>query len=99
MMELERLKQAAIAKENYLVANELKQLMEKLNNLERKKAAAVRKEDFLLALEIKKEITDLLATTPPCDSIGAETKQEYGSRCNARFSLFENPMEAGLRVC
>ena len=66
-MELERLKQAAIAKENYLVANELKQQMEKLNNLERKKAAAVRKEDFLLALEIKKEITDLLTKTTPCD--------------------------------
>merc|ERR1712110_1121630 len=65
MMQLERLKQAAIAKENYLLANELKQRMEKVNNLERKKAAAVREEDFLLAMEIKKEITNLLTMAPP----------------------------------
>lgn len=92
MMELERLKQAAIAKENYLVANELKQQMEKLNNLERKKAAAVRKEDFLLALEIKKEITDLLTKTTPCGPTEAETKEECGGRCDGPFSLFEKPM-------
>lgn len=96
MMELERLKQAAIAKENYLVANELKQQMEKLNNLERKKAAAVRKEDFLLALEIKKEITDLLTKTTPCDPTEAETKED---RCDGPFSLFEKPMApTGLAV-
>jgi len=92
MMELERLKQAAIAKENYLLANELKQRMEKMNNLERKKAAAVRKEDFLLALEIKKEITDLLTKATSCGPTEAETKEECGGRCDGPFSLFEKPM-------
>lgn len=96
MMELERLKQAAIAKENYLLANELKQRMEKLNNLERKKAVAVRQEDFLGALEIKKQIDDLLTMGTPCDPIGAETKQECGSRCDKPYSLFAKPMETGL---
>jgi len=102
MMQLERLKQAAIAKENYLLANELKQRMEKMNNLERKKAAAVRKEDFLLALEIKKEITDLLTMTPPpCNPVGAETKQECDNRCERPFSLFDKSVgcQTGLTVC
>jgi len=113
MMQLERLKQAAIAKENYLLANELKQRMEKVNNLERKKAVAVREEDFLLAMGIKKEITNLLTMAPPmappshCASacqnprIGAETKQEYDNRCEREFSLFDHPVERqpSLKAC
>jgi len=81
---LDRMKQAAIAKEDFLLANSLKEKMEKVNDLERKKAVAVRTEDFLLAMDIKKQINQLTASTP----ISQETKQEHEDLNN--FSLFEN---------
>jgi len=91
LVRLERLKQAAIAKEDFLLANSLKEKMKKVNDLEIKKAAAVRTEDFLLAMEIKKQITQLTASTP----IGQETKQECGEPDEEldTFSLFETPMQ------
>jgi len=84
LVQLERLKQAAITKEDYLLANSLKEKMEKVDELEMKKAAAVRTEDFLLAMDIKKQITQLTASTPVCQ----ETNQECEELNN--FSLFHN---------
>jgi len=91
LMCLEKLKRAAVLEENFLLANELKQKMEKMNDLEIKKAAAVRKEDFLLAMEIKKQITQLLPSTCTSTSIYPETKQDCGDRFS--FSLFDQPLK------
>merc|ERR1712224_528427 len=76
LTRLDRLKQAAIVKEDFLLANSLKEKMEKVNDLERKKAAAVRTEDFLLAMDIKKQITQLsLHPDLPRDEAGARGSQ------------------------
>merc|ERR1712032_688728 len=87
LVQLDQLKQAAIAKEDFLLANSLKEKMDKLNELEIKKAAAVRTEDFLLAMDIKKQINELTVSTLTCQ----ETKQECEDLNN--FSLFENPLQ------
>lgn len=94
LIVLEKLKRAAVLEENFLLANELKQKMEKMNDLEIKKAAAVRKEDFLLAMEIKKQITQLLPSTST--SICQETKQNCDDRIS--FSLFDQPLEHTSRI-
>jgi hypothetical protein len=69
--ELQRLKQAAVSREDFLVAAQIKQRIEtvtKIAELERRKQQAVCDEDFLLAMDLKKqinEIKDLECTQPP----------------------------------
>jgi len=101
LTHLERLKQAAVLNEDFLLANELKQHIEKLNDLELKKADAVRKEDFLVAMDIKKQISQLIndnsSSTSASASAQSETKQQefddyrYNKTCDItcdQFSLF-----------
>ena len=99
LIHLERLKQAAVLNEDFLLANELKQHIEKLNDLELKKADAVRKEDFLVAMDIKKQISQLINNNSSSASVSAEseTKQQefddypYKKTCDNtcdQFSLF-----------
>jgi hypothetical protein len=99
LTHLERLKQAAVLNEDFLLANKLKQQIEKLNDLELKKADAVRKEDFLVAMDIKKQISQLINDNSSSTSASAEseTKQQefddyrYKKTCDItcdQFSLF-----------
>lgn len=104
LKRLEQLKQDAITKEDFLLADKLKQHMNKLNELESKKSVAVQKEDFLLAMDIKKQIDQILTDVPSSISISGEkeTKQECDDRFYIRsvnhFSLFDKPLER-IRVC
>lgn len=59
VQQLQALKQAAVAQENFLMAADLKQQIQKVVELEVKKTAAVNKEDFLAAMQIKKQIEEL----------------------------------------
>jgi len=62
LQELERLKRAAIEREDYLDAQRLKDriaLERCFANLQRQKTAAVRSEDFLRAQQLKQEIAEL----------------------------------------
>lgn len=69
--ELQRLKQAAVSREDFLVAAQIKHRIEtvtKIAELERRKQQAVCEEDFLLAMDLKKqikEINDLEPAQPP----------------------------------
>lgn len=68
IQELQRLKQAAVSREDFIVAAQIKQRIEtvtKIAELERRKQQAVCDEDFLLAMDLKKEINDLGSTQPP----------------------------------
>merc|ERR1712205_222483 len=93
LTRLEHLKQVAITEEDFLLANELKQTIQKVNELEIKKASAVRREDFLLAMEIKKQITQLTAQIPASASLSQETKEECdqaNQNFNKNFDSFPN---------
>jgi len=91
LKHLEGLKRAAIMSEDFLLANELKQRIQKVSDLELEKTAAVRKEDFLRAMNIKKQIDEL--TNAPSIKQEIETKQEdrvMSGGLNA-FSFFTKP--------
>merc|ERR1712018_393154 len=60
LMKLTSLKNAAVSKEDFLLAAQLKKQIEKVNELETQKASAVAKEDFLLAMKLKEEIAALM---------------------------------------
>lgn len=98
LIHLQRLKQAAVLNEDFLLANRLKQQIKELNHLEIQKADAVRKEDFLVAMDIKERISQLINdnTSSELRSAEAETKQQephcrakkaYDTTCD-QFSLF-----------
>jgi len=100
LINLERLKQAAVLEENFLLANELKQQVEKLNYLEIKKADAVRNEDFLAAMDIKKQISQLINGSSSLSTSDSETKQAFDDRSSEtcdkscdRFSLFAKSVD------
>lgn len=60
--DLQRLKLAAVAREDFLAAAQIKDhisTLEKIIHLEKQKQQAVRDEDFVLAMDIKKQIADL----------------------------------------
>lgn len=65
--ELQRLKQAAVSREDFLAAAQIKQRIDtvtKIAELERQKQQAVCDEDFLLAMDLKKKIDDLGSAQP-----------------------------------
>jgi len=99
LMKLTSLKNAAVLKEDFLLAAKLKKQIDKIKELESQKASAVAKEDFLLAIKFKKEIAALMtAQSEPCEM---ETKQEEQADPNngypnnglsePHFSLFASP--------
>lgn len=60
--ELERLKMAAVAQEDYIAADQIKQriiTVKRVADLQHQKQAAVREENFLLAMQLKKQIDEL----------------------------------------
>jgi len=105
LIHLEQLKQDAVLSEDFLLANQLKLKIEKLNDLEIKKADAVRKEDFLAAMDIKKQISQLLNDNSSSESMPAEQEtkqQEFDDRRKKtyatydKFSLFTKPVDCKL---
>lgn len=101
LRHLEGLKRAAIMREDFLLANELKQRIKKVGDLELEKTAAVREEDFLRAMNIKTQI-DELTNAPTSSAIKqeVETKQQDRVLSGAlnTFSFFTKTVKP-IRVC
>jgi len=75
--ELERLKRAAVTREDFLEAAQIKTRIEHVREiavLKQRKQKAVCEEDFLLAMDLKNKITDALASMN--SSISALTQQQ-----------------------
>lgn len=64
--ELQRLKAVAVAREDFIVADQIKQRIakvKKVTELEKQKQVAVRQEDFLLAMQLKQQIDEVEGNT------------------------------------
>lgn len=80
--ELQRLKRAAVMREDFLVAAQIKiriANVEQIALLEQRKQKAVSEEDFLLAMDLKKQITSALESAN--SAISALTPQQETSCC------------------
>lgn len=71
LAQLERLKQAAVQREDFLTAQQVKQriaAVKAIANLREQKQQAVVEENFLLAMDFKKQIADLESQSPSLTS-------------------------------